>query len=108
MTSRTHAKRQERSHLKSEIAIRKKQENPLIGEWRLHAALLQEGIKLSPRTCGRIMAKNRAIYGWDKPKAHPSLRKRCPLKPLGGTSIGALTYGISSITSFPISKVQSM
>ena len=43
--------------------IRKKQENPLIGEWRMHAALLQEGIKLSPRTCGRIMAKNRAIYG---------------------------------------------
>ena len=24
--------------------IRKKQENPLIGEWRMHAALLQEGI----------------------------------------------------------------
>jgi hypothetical protein len=29
--------------------IRKKQENPLIGEWRMHAALLQEGIKVSPR-----------------------------------------------------------
>jgi hypothetical protein len=43
--------------------IRKKQENPLIGEWRMHAALLQEGIKVSPRTCGRIMAKNRALYG---------------------------------------------
>ena len=35
--------------------IRKKQENPLIGEWRRHAALLQEGIKVSPRTCGRVL-----------------------------------------------------
>ena len=80
MTSRTHAKRQERSHLKSEIAIRKKQENPLIGEWRMHAVLLQEGIKLSPRTCERIMAKNRAIYGWDKPKAPPKPKKEMPFK----------------------------
>src|SRR5215471_16574106 len=47
--------------------IRKKQEHLLIGEWRMHAALLQEGIKVSPRTCGRIMTKNRALYGWDKP-----------------------------------------
>lgn len=60
--------------------IRKKQENPLIGEWRMHAALLQEGIKLSPRTCGRIMAKNRAIYGWDKPKAPPKPKKEMPFK----------------------------
>ncbi len=36
--------------------------------WRMHAALLQEGIKVSPRTCGRIMAKHHALYGWDKPK----------------------------------------
>jgi putative transposase len=60
--------------------IRKKQENPLIGEWRMHAVLLQEGIKLSPRTCGRIMAKNRAIYGWDKPKAPPKPKKAMPFK----------------------------
>ncbi|TMC93405.1 MAG: transposase [Chloroflexi bacterium] len=60
--------------------IRKKQENPLIGEWRMHAVLLQEGIKLSPRTCGRIMAKNRAIYGWDKPKAPPKPKKEMPFK----------------------------
>ncbi len=72
--------------------IRKKQENPLIGEWRMHAALLQEGIKVSPRTCGRIMAKNRALYGWESPKAQPSPRKRCPLKPLGDTNIGVSIY----------------
>ncbi len=46
----------------------------------MHAALLQEGIKLSPRTCGRIMAKNRAIYGWDKPKAPPKPKKEMPFK----------------------------
>jgi putative transposase len=60
--------------------IRKKQENPLIGEWRMHAALLQQGIKLSPRTCGRIMTKNRAIYGWDTPKAPPKPKKEMPFK----------------------------
>jgi hypothetical protein len=46
----------------------------------MHAVLLQEGIKLSPRTCGRIMAKNRAIYGWDKPKAPPKPKKEMPFK----------------------------
>jgi transposase len=60
--------------------IRKKQENPLIGEWRMHAALLQEGIKASPRTCGRIMAKNRALYGWDKPKGPAKPKKEMPFK----------------------------
>lgn len=60
--------------------IRKKQENPLIGEWRMHAALLQIGIKVSPRTCGRIMAKNRALYGWDKPKAPAKPKKDMPFK----------------------------
>jgi hypothetical protein len=60
--------------------IRKKQENPLIGEWRMHAALLQEGIKVSPRTCGRVMAKHRSLYGLDKPKASPKPKKEMPFK----------------------------
>jgi hypothetical protein len=60
--------------------IRKKQENPLIGEWHMHAALLQEGIKVSPRTCGRIMAKNRALYGWDKPNGPAKPKKEMPFK----------------------------
>lgn len=60
--------------------IRKKQENPLIGEWRMHAALLQEGIKVSPRTCGRVMAKNRALYGWDKPKGPAKPKKEMPFR----------------------------
>jgi putative transposase len=60
--------------------IRKKQENPLIGEWRMHAALLAMGIKVSPRTCGRIMAKHRALYGWDKPKGPAKPKKEMPFK----------------------------
>ncbi|QBD75690.1 transposase [Ktedonosporobacter rubrisoli] len=59
--------------------IRKKQEeNPLLGEFRMYAALKQLGISCSPRTCGRIMAENRRFYGIKpkpgephKPKPHP-------------------------------------
>ena len=39
--------------------IRKLQENPLLGEYRVHTALLRMGIEVSPATCGRIMAANR-------------------------------------------------
>jgi hypothetical protein len=35
-------------------AIRRLQANPELGEFRVHAALAQQGIDLSPRTCGRI------------------------------------------------------
>src|SRR5713101_1686340 len=38
--------------------VRKLQENPLLGEWRMHAALQRLGIEISPATCGRIMAAN--------------------------------------------------
>src|SRR5712691_3251563 len=48
--------------------IRKLQENPLLGEWRMHTALLRMGIEVSPATCGRIMAANRQLYGIEKPK----------------------------------------
>ena len=60
--------------------IRKQQENPLLGAWRMHAALLQEGIQVSPRTCGRVMAKHRALYGWDKLKGPAKPRKEMPFK----------------------------
>jgi putative transposase len=32
-----------------------------VGEFRIHAALAQQGIHLSPRTCGRILALHRAL-----------------------------------------------
>jgi putative transposase len=47
---------------------RRWQENPELGEFRLHAKLKAEfGIDLSPRTCGRILALNRTLYGLGKP-----------------------------------------
>ena len=42
--------------------------------------VLQEGIKVSPRTCGRVMAKHRALYGWDKPKGPAKPKKEMPFK----------------------------
>jgi len=46
--------------------VRRLQENPDLGEFRIHAALLQLGIKLSPRACGRILALNRTLYEPDR------------------------------------------
>lgn len=60
--------------------IRKRQENPLLGAHRMHAALLQIGINVNPRTCGRIMARNRALYGLEKPKAPAKPKKEMPFK----------------------------
>ncbi|HEY1335863.1 MAG TPA: helix-turn-helix domain-containing protein [Bryobacteraceae bacterium] len=47
--------------LKVMAAIRRLQANPELGEFRIHAALAQQGIQLSPRTCGRILALHRAL-----------------------------------------------
>ncbi len=47
--------------LRAMAAIRRLQANPELGEFRLHAALAQQGIHLSPRTCGRILALHRAL-----------------------------------------------
>jgi hypothetical protein len=47
--------------LKAMAAIRRLQVNPELGEFRIHAALAQQGIHLSPRTCGRILALHRAL-----------------------------------------------
>ncbi len=47
--------------LKAMAAVRRLQANPELGEWRISAALERMGIHLSPRTCGRILAQNRAL-----------------------------------------------
>jgi transposase len=47
--------------LKAMAAIRRLQANPELGEFRIHAALAQRGIDLSPRTCGRILALHREL-----------------------------------------------
>jgi len=60
--------------------IRKLQENPLLGEYRVHTALLRMGIEVSPATCGRIMAANRQLYGLEKPKRQPRAKLEMPFK----------------------------
>ena len=53
--------------LRAIATVKELQENPLLGEFRVHAALKRLGIFLSPSTCGRILALNRALYGLPKP-----------------------------------------
>ncbi len=60
--------------------VRRLQENPELGEFRIHAALLQLGIKLSPRTCGRILALNRSLYKLPGPSAEPHETKPMPFQ----------------------------
>ena len=64
--------------LKAIEAVRRLQRNPNLGAFRVHAALAQVGIHLSPRTCGRILATNRALYGLDKPKGPSKERREMP------------------------------
>jgi len=54
--------------LKTIEAVRRLQENPNLGAFRVHAALAQMGVHLSPATAGRILALNRRLYGLEKPK----------------------------------------
>jgi transposase InsO family protein len=58
--------------------IRALQENPGLGAFRMHAALKQLGIALSPSTCGRIMALNRKLYDLTVVKPVPKPRKPMP------------------------------
>ena len=60
--------------------IRKLQQNPLLGEFRVHTALLREGIEVSPATCGRIMAANRQLYGLEKPKREGRAKLEMPFR----------------------------
>src|SRR5260370_35152041 len=38
------------------------------------------GIEVSPRTCGRIMAANRQLYGLEKPKRQPRPKLEMPFR----------------------------
>ncbi len=64
--------------LKAMEAIRRLQQNPHLGEFRIHAALAQIGIHLSPRTCGRVLALNRELYGLKKPRGPVKEKKEMP------------------------------
>jgi len=64
--------------LKAMEAVRRFQQNPNLGEFRIHAALAQVGIHLSPRTCGRILALNRELYGLKKPRGPVKEKREMP------------------------------
>lgn len=61
--------------------VRKLQENPELGAFRIHAALHQMGIHVSPATCGRILVENRQLYGLFKPAKPPKNRRNIRTKP---------------------------
>ncbi len=54
--------------LQAMAAVRRLQTNPRLGAFRVHAALAQQGIHLSPRSCGAILARHRAL-GIGRPPA---------------------------------------
>ena len=71
--------------------VRKLQQNPELGEFRVSAALELLGIYLSPRTCGRILAVNRELYGLKKPKRGAKEKREMPFQSSRGTRSGAWT-----------------
>lgn len=73
-------KRPRKVTLKVANEVRKLQENPLLGKWRMHTALLRMGIEISPATCARIMAANRQLYGLEKPQRAPRAKLEMPFK----------------------------
>jgi len=61
--------------------IRRTQENPELGAFRIHAALEQKrGAEVSVRTVGRVMAVHRDLYGLGKPKRSPNQKKEMPFR----------------------------
>jgi transposase len=54
--------------LKAVQEVKKLSENPLLGAYRVSAALEQMGIKLSRATCGRLLALNRDLYHLQMPR----------------------------------------
>jgi putative transposase len=69
-----------KADLRAYLAVRRLQENPGLGAFRVHAALAREGIHLSPRTVGRILAVNRRLYGLEKPKGPAKEKREMPFR----------------------------
>lgn len=66
--------------LRAMSEVKKLQENPELGAYRIHTALLRMGINLSPRTCGRILALNRSLYHLQMPKKSERFKVKMPFK----------------------------
>ncbi len=67
--------------LRAIATVQELRENPRLGGFRIAAALRQQGIVLSPRTCRRILAKNRALYGVPREEQEPRTPKPLPFIP---------------------------
>jgi len=93
--------------------VRELQENPELGAWRVHAVLRQQGIHLSPRTCGRILALNRKLYGLKVPERTPREPKAMPfaaerrhqywtvdIRHLDMTDVGRKAYCVSILENY--------
>jgi putative transposase len=59
-------------------AIRKLAQNPGLGAFRVHAALRQMGFDLSRATYGRILARVREVYGYEKPEGGGGTKRTIP------------------------------
>jgi putative transposase len=59
-------------------AVRRLAQNPNLGAFRVHAALEQMDIRLSRATCGRILARVRELYGYEKPRAGGGAERAMP------------------------------
>jgi putative transposase len=66
--------------LRAVLAIKKIQENPELGAFRVKAELEEAGIYLGVRTVGRVMAMNRETYGLKKPKRSPHQKRQMPFQ----------------------------
>ena len=66
--------------LKVTNEVRKLQENPLLGKFRMHTALKRLGIEVSPTTCSRNMAANRRLYGLPAPSREDRPKREMPFR----------------------------
>ncbi len=66
--------------LRAMAEVRRRQENPELGAYRMRAALEQVGIHLSTRTVGRILAANREAEGLPKPRRSPHTKREMPFE----------------------------
>jgi putative transposase len=102
-----------KTDLRAMLTVKEMQENPELGAWRVHAALRQVGIFLSPRTCGRILAVNRKLYGLKAPTRDPRTPKPMPfaaqrrhqywsvdIRHLDMVEIGTKVYCISILENY--------
>lgn len=69
LPDKSHARKGPRKvDIKTIQEIKKLSENPLLGAYRVSAALEQMGIKLSRATCGRYLSINRSLYHLQMPR----------------------------------------